>query len=156
VGDREDKKRQTKPEVSMLVHEVVDDVRRHLGLTSVGETARKIVWAAFETEAVIERLSPYFWRDFTRGDFYWLGHNNPDPLEDLLPDKWTRSKRLPIRFQQEEWKRLDGLAFALGKDRANTIAALLKLAIDSQKVLQKVAPGYRYRSEYSLRKGVFG
>jgi hypothetical protein len=154
VGEREDKKHQTKPNVSMLVHEVVGDVRRYLGSSSAGETARRIAWTAFETETVIERLSPYFWRDFTRGDFYWPGHNDPEDIGDLLPDKWTRSKRLPIRFQQHEWKRLDGLSFALGKDRANTISALLRLAIESQKVLQNVAPGYCYRSEYSLKKGV--
>lgn len=153
MGDRPDKKRQTKPEVSMLVHEVVDDVRRYKGLASNGEAARQIVLSAFEDPNVIEKLAPYLWRDFTRGDYYWPGHNDRDPLEDLLPDNWTQSKRLPIRFNQDEWKRLDKLAFALGRDRANTIAALLRVAIDSDKVLQRVAPGYRLRSMYSLRKG---
>jgi hypothetical protein len=154
VGEREDKKCQTKPEVSMLVHEVVEDVLRYAGLPSKSETARRIVWTAFENEFVIERMSPYFWRDFVRGDYYWPGHNDPEDIRELLPDKWTKSKRLSIRFHKDEWKSLDGLSFALGKDRANTIAALLRLAIESQKVLQKVAPDYRYRSEYSLRKGV--
>lgn len=155
MGEREDKKRQTKPEVSMLVHEVVNDVRRYAGLSSNGEMARRIVLAALDDIRIINRLSPYLWKTYVRGDHRWLGHDNREDLDELLPDSWTESKRLPIRFQKEEWKRIDCLASALGRDKANTLAAILRLAIDSMQVLQKAAPGYAYSSPYSLKNGVW-
>ena len=139
----------------MIVHEVVGDIRCYLSLRSNGEAGRRLTLAAFNEETIIERLAPYLWRDFVRGDYYWPGQHKPEPIDELLPDEWTKSKRLPIRFQQDETKRLQYFAFALGSDLANTAAALLRLAIDSNKVIQRAAPGYQFRSEYSLRKGVF-
>lgn len=156
MHERADKKRQTKPNVSMLVHEVVEDVQRYLRLTSHGEAARRIVLAALDDIDVIHALSPYFWRSYARGDRMWMGHVDRWDIEELLPDSWTKSKRLPIRFHQQEWRRIDDLSFALGRDRAKTIAALLRLAIESDVVLKKAAPGFSYRSPYSLRNGVFG
>ncbi|MFD1675591.1 hypothetical protein [Alicyclobacillus fodiniaquatilis] len=156
MGGRVDKKIQTKPTISLVDFELVHDITIFLRCGSDGDTGRRIALTALDDMPTINHLSPYMWRDYARGDRMWIGHEDNQNLDELLPDKWERTKRFPIRFERTEWRRIDGLALALGRDKANTTAVLLRLAVRCPRVLATAAPGYAYRSQYSLRKGVFG
>lgn len=145
---------QVKPLVSMVVHEVVNDVNRHLYVLSKGEVVRRITYEALTDAPTLNRLAPYMWRDFTLGDHTWVGHSDPDDLSALLPDAWTRAARLVTRFDRMQMGRLSALAFAFGIDVTNTVAVLLRAAIDDERVLRLVAPGYVYRPVEKLRRGV--
>lgn len=155
MGSRSDKKEQTKPFVSTVVKEIVEDIRRFIKSSSNGETARRIVLSSFSDWTVIQKLQPFLRWDFTRGDHVFVGHSNHDEITSLLPDQWSRKERLPIRFTQDDMKQMELLRTCLSCPFAHMTGALLKLGVENHNVIQSVAPGYEFRSIHSLRRGVW-
>lgn len=155
MGVRSDKKEQTKPYVSIGVVEIIEDVRRYLGLKSNGETSRRIVLAAFEDWTVLGKIQPFLRWDYVLGDHSFVGHDNHEEITTILPGQYNRTERVPIRFTQDDMKRMEVLHTCLACPWAHMIGALLRLGAESRTVLHKVAPGFVPRSEYSFRRGVF-
>ena len=115
-----------------------------------GEAGRVLVMSAVRDIPTINRLAPYFWRDYELGQMQWIGHNDNLPTDDLLD---VPEERFYIRFATDEWKELDLVRFALTCPMAHAVAVLLIMAIDDERIIEKVAPGFTPRSFYSLKRG---
>lgn len=155
MGDRSDKKAQTKPYVSIGNKEIVEDIRRYLKQKSNGEIAHNIVMTAIEDWHVLRQLQQYLRWDYHLGDHTFVGHMNHAQITDILPGQFHRTIRLPIRFTQNDIRKLEVLYTCLGCPWAHMVGALLKLGLESDVVIQKVASGFVPRSAYSFRQGVF-
>lgn len=151
---RPDKKKQAAPYVPDWMRELVHDIARYTRQPD-GETARQLVLAGRQDTPILNRLAPYFWRSLIQGNSAWIGHEKHKDLHELIGWEHERVERLKVRFEREDYKLIDEVAFALGKPFAHAVAALLALVIEDERVIGKVAPGFTRRSFFSLKEGSF-
>jgi len=152
---RADKKTQVAPFITKWQREVVHDVGTFLRLGSDGEAGCRIVMVGAADVPTINRLSPYFWRTYLRGAVTWPGHNDNENLDELVKPPYEQMERLKMRFTSEQWNTLDELSFALARPVAHTVAVLLTLALKEERIVNKVAPGFVPRSQFTLKRGFY-
>ncbi|QQE81532.1 hypothetical protein [Alicyclobacillus sp. SO9] len=151
---RSDKKVGVSVHVLNGVYEVVQDVSGHLNGT-LGETGRLLALTAANDVPTLNRMAPYFWRSLEHREAVWPGHDDYKDIRHLIAPVGKAVQRLYVRFMPYEIEDIDRIAFALGKQRAHAVAALLTMASKDLRVIQLVAPQFQFRSPYSLKRGSF-
>ena len=137
MGNREE----VKPSLPLEVVEVLSEKAREKGYTAKRKNrvlpapsayARELVKAALMSEPVIRSLSPYFRRgyvplwDTSRA---FLGHTEPKDLEALKPVSEADTKRLPLRFSDEDYEHFAALVYSLAADESETALVLITEAL---------------------------
>ncbi|UOF90736.1 hypothetical protein LSG31_00190 [Fodinisporobacter ferrooxydans] len=142
-GWRRNKKPQISPYCPEWVHKFVHDLANYIRDFD-GETARKVVMTSFNTNEIIGKLGPYFFRDYSRDRSIWCGHTDHRNLDEIILLNSEYNVRLHMRFSQEEWSELDELSFSLNRPIAHTTAALLILGLQDKQVICEVASGFTF------------
>jgi hypothetical protein len=142
-------KRKVSPLVQREVRELVHEVARILHCSDA-DAGERLVLAAMDDVFLLERLAPYFVRDYAHGTRAWIGHRQHRRIETLLP-RSSGLERLWMRFYQDDWAALDALAFALGRRVAQTAAVLLRLTYQTPRIVQKVAPDWRPQNVFAIQ-----
>ena len=154
MGERRDKKIQLAPHVLQPVAMVVQDITMHLHIPSK-EAVRLILLVAADDVPTLNRLAPYFWRSLQRGETMWIGHTEHADLQQLIAPKGYSVERVFTRMTRRETEPIADISFALASPLSHAGAALLTLATQDIRLLQKVAPQFQFRSPYSLREGSY-
>jgi hypothetical protein len=101
----------------------------HQASVGPADAARHLLLRANQDIDVLDKLSPYFWRDYQCRGRTWLGSSDCLNLNELLMAERAFVEPLSISLTRNEWFLVDNVAYALCRSIHQTAAALLILAV---------------------------
>jgi hypothetical protein len=112
-----------------------------------GDAARHLLLRANQDIDVLDKLAPYFWRDYQCRGRTWLGSSDCLNLNELLMAERAFVEPLSISLTRNEWFLVDNVAYALCRSIHQTAAALLILAVHCDGLMTQYMAAFRDSSK---------
>jgi hypothetical protein len=115
----------------------------HQASVGSADAARHLLLRANQDIDVLDRLAPYFWRDYQCRGRTWLGSSDCLNLNELLIAERAFMEPLSISLTRHEWFLVDNVAYALCRSVHQTAAALLILAVHCEALMTQYIASFR-------------
>lgn len=137
---RSDKKIEVKPTITLDLNDCIDRIS-YITMQPIQDVGAYICEQGLKSESVIEKMVPYFKRDFWKSE-HTLIRGDLDAKKLILNPEQQETTRISIRFKQTTHQRIHDLAYALYTTPSGAVSFLLKTAVCESDILQ------RYLAEY--------
>jgi hypothetical protein len=102
---------------------------------------------AYQDIDVLDKLAPYFWRDYQCRGRTWLGSSECLNLNELLMADRAFMEPLRVSLTRNEWFHLDNVAYALCRSIHQAAAALLILAVHNEALMTQYIAAHCHPSQ---------